>query len=91
MPLVLVTLVFSQGAASEQGALTNGDTHAGTISIAGEIDTWTFTAPQGDFIALSIRVVVAKPDPGFSPSIQLKNHETGTIITTSPSRSAKWC
>ena len=82
LPLVVVALALSEGAASAQGALTNGDTHAGTIGSAGEIDTWTFTAAQGDFIALSIGEVVANPDPGFAPLIQLKNHDTGTVIAT---------
>jgi hypothetical protein len=82
MPLVLMTLVFSEGAAFAQGALTNGDTYAGTIAAPGQIDIWTFTAAQGDFIALSIGEVVANPDPGFDPLIQLRNHDTGTIIAT---------
>ena len=61
LPLVVVALALSEGAASAQGALTNGDTHAGTIGSAEEIDTWTFTAAQGDFIALSIGEVVGEP------------------------------
>jgi hypothetical protein len=82
LSLVLAALALSEHAAFAQGPLTNGDTYAGTIAIAGQIDTWTFTAAQGDFIAVSIGEVVANPDPGFAPLIQLKNHDTGTIITT---------
>src|SRR2546428_685348 len=35
----------------EGGPMTNGATNAGTI-YQGDFDTWTFTATQGDYIAL---------------------------------------
>src|SRR5947208_1720822 len=35
----------------EEGALTNAATHAGTIYL-GDLDQWSFTATQGDYIAL---------------------------------------
>jgi FG-GAP-like repeat len=37
-----------------QGPLTNGGNNAGSISVAGEIDQWTFTANLGDAILLKI-------------------------------------
>src|SRR4029434_1845667 len=35
------------------GPMTNGANHAGVITV-GDLDGWTFTAAQGDYIALSI-------------------------------------
>ena len=82
LPFALILLAFAEGTASAQGALTNGDTYTGTIAAPGEIAVWTFPAAQGDFIALAIGEIVANPDPGFVPYMQLKNHDTGTIVTT---------
>jgi trimeric autotransporter adhesin len=82
LSFALIVLAFAEGRASAQGALTNGDTHTGTIATPGQIDVWTFSAGQGDFITLAIGEIVANPDPGFVPFMQLKNHDTGTIITT---------
>ena len=48
----------------------------------GQIDVWSFTAAQGDYIVLAIGEIVANPDPGFVPWMQLKNHDTGTVVTT---------
>src|SRR5947208_3040604 len=36
--------------------MTNGATNAGSI-YQGDFDTWTFTATQGDYIALSVGTV----------------------------------
>jgi trimeric autotransporter adhesin len=82
LPLALFALALSEATASAQGALTNGDTHTGTIATPGQIDVWTFTAAQGDYIVLAIGEIVANPDPGFVPYMQLKNHDTGTVVTT---------
>jgi hypothetical protein len=67
--LVLVSFVCSAGVALAQGALTNGENHAGSISAAGEIDEWTFEATAGDAIALSL----AEQGPGtdFYPWLRL--------------------
>jgi len=82
LPFALIVFAFPEGTASAQGSLTNGDTYTGTIATPGQIDVWSFSAAQGDFIALSIGEIVADPDPGFVPLMQLKNHDTGTVITT---------
>src|SRR3954468_8855577 len=82
LPLALIALALSEATASAQGALNNGDTHTGTIATPGEIDVWSLSANQGDFIALAIAEIVADPDPHFVPFIQLKNHDTGAIIGT---------
>ena len=82
LSFALIVFAFAEGSASAQGTLTNGDTYTGTIATPGQIDVWSFTAAQDDFIALAIGEIVANPDPGFVPFMQLKNHDTGTIVTT---------
>ena len=82
LPFALIVLAFAEGTASAQGALTNGDIHTGTIATPGEVDTWSFSAAQGDYIALAVGEIVAVPDPGFVPLMQLKNHTTGDVIAT---------
>src|SRR4029078_8854983 len=82
LPFTLIVLALSAGTAAAQGTLTSGDTYTGTIATPGQIDVWSFTAAKDDFIALAIGEIVADPDPGFVPYMQLKNHDTGTIITT---------
>src|SRR5262245_51718195 len=52
-----------------QGPMANGENHTATISAAGEIDTWTFTANAGEYISLSIGEVGA--DSAFWPWIRL--------------------
>src|SRR5256885_675780 len=43
---------FATSTGDEGGNLTNGATHAGTIYL-GDLDQWSFTATQGDYIARS--------------------------------------
>src|SRR5438270_480105 len=57
----LLTLAQGPGAVvvsagDEGGPMTDGATNAGTI-YQGDFDTWTFTATQGDYIALSVGTV----------------------------------
>src|SRR5262249_43410799 len=82
LPFVLIILALTERTAFAQGPLANGDTFTGTIATPGQIDIWSFSAAQGDFIALAIGEVVAIPDPGFQPLIQLQVHDTGTVIAT---------
>src|SRR5437870_2959273 len=70
----LLTLAKGPGAfvtssGDEGGDLTNGATHAGTIYL-GDLDQWSFTATQGDYIALSMGEV-APVSAGFRPWIRL--------------------
>src|SRR2546422_352394 len=63
----LLTLAKGPGACAasagdEGGDLTNGATHAGTIYL-GDLDQWSFTATQGDYIALSMFFVMMLPAP----------------------------
>ena len=82
LPLALIAVAFSEGTASAQGALVNGDIHTGTIATPGQVDTWSFTAARGDLIALTIAEIVTDPDPGFMPWMQLQNHDTGAVVIT---------
>lgn len=82
LSFAVIALAFAEGTASAQGTLTNGDTFTGTIAAPGQIDVWSFSAAQGDYVVLAIGEIVANPDPGFVPYMQLKNHDNGTIITT---------
>jgi hypothetical protein len=79
--LVVIAIAAGEGRSAAQGALANGDTYTGTIAVPGQTDVWSFSATQGDFIALAIGEIVANPDPGFVPLMQLRNHDTQTIVT----------
>ncbi len=67
----LLLLPFAVGEALAQGAITNGDNHFASISAAGEIDTWTFSATAGDYVALTAAEVGS--DTAFAPWVRLLN------------------
>src|SRR5262245_26979555 len=71
MPVLIVGFALLHGTAFAQGPITNGQNHSGTISVAGEIDTWTFTASAGDSISLSVGVVDTAAS--LRPFIRLQN------------------
>src|SRR3989475_323484 len=71
---------FATSSGDEGGDLTNGATHAGTIYL-GDLDQWSFTATQGDYIALSMGEV-APVSAGFRPWIRLVS-PTGVLLATS--------
>src|SRR5438093_150733 len=68
---------FATSAGDEGGPMTNGATHAGTIYL-GDLDQWSFTATQGDYIALSMGEV-APATAGFQPWIRLVS-PTGVLL-----------
>src|SRR5437016_7501 len=68
---------FATSTGDEGGNLTNGATHAGTIYL-GDLDQWSFTATQGDYIALSMGEV-APATAGFQPWIRLVS-PTGVLL-----------
>jgi hypothetical protein len=94
--LVGVTILALQAStrpAAAQGAMTNGDNHAGTISGPGELDLWTFAASQGD--ALSIAIGEVGDVDLFVPWIRLQapdgtnvgssnNYQSAAIDATAP-------
>src|SRR5947199_97721 len=68
---------FATSSGDEGGDLTNGATQAGTIYL-GDLDQWSFTATQGDYIALSMGEV-APVSGGFQPWIRLVS-PTGVLL-----------
>src|SRR5436305_1474285 len=60
--------------------MTDGATNAGSI-YHGDFDTWTFTATQGDYIALSVALLDALPIY-FDPWIRLVS-PTGVLLGNS--------
>src|SRR3989454_394447 len=71
---------FATSSGDEGGDLMNGATHAGTIYL-GDLDQWSFTATQGDYIALSMGEV-APVSAGFKPWIRLVS-PTGALLANS--------
>jgi hypothetical protein len=71
-----LTLVKSPGPAAapagdDGGVLTNGAVHGGSIFL-GDVDAWTFTATQGDYLVLSIGEGAASTvTADFAPRIRL--------------------
>src|SRR5206468_787379 len=81
----LLTLAKGPGAVEvstgdEGGPMTNGATNAGSI-YQGDFDTWTFTATQGDYIALSVGTVT-QTTAHFAPWIRLVS-PTGALLGNS--------
>jgi hypothetical protein len=71
--------VFTVPPGDEGGAMTNGQDHQGAIHI-GDLDMWTFTAAQNDYLAVSIgEPPPPELDPGFNPWIRLIG-PTGVLL-----------
>ena len=69
-PLLTLALSFAMSLLVwSQGALTNGYTHTGSISVNTEVDAWTITATNGD--SLIIRVAEISQTNAFEPRITL--------------------
>src|SRR5438876_5324764 len=83
---VLSLILFTQ-TAKGQGTLTNGFTDTGTISPAGDSDTWTFSANTGD--SLIVRVGEITQTGAFSPRIRLMNPSEVQIASASDTVAAE--
>ena len=70
-----------------QGALTNGAMHTGTISVAGETDTWTFSATAGDAIVMSVGEVVSGAT--LSPWIRVFSPSSTLVASASGNQAAQ--
>ena len=81
LSITLLYTVFAPNNASAQGALSNGATTTGTISPAGDSDTWTFSATAGDSII--VRVGEITQTGAFVPRIRLLN--PGAVLIASDS------
>src|SRR5438094_955273 len=80
------TIVQGPGAVAvstgdDGGPMTNGTTNAGSI-YQGDFDTWTFTATQGDYIALSVGTVT-HTTAHFAPWIRLVSSTYTTLFRSS--------
>jgi hypothetical protein len=64
---------------ADTGVLVDGATHTGAITIAGQVDRWTFAASAGDRIAVHIGEIT--DSNGFSPWIRLQA-PNGTILSS---------
>lgn len=64
-----------------QGAIASGETLTGTITPAGETDSWTFSANTGDAIVVRVGETATT---AFSPKIQLLS-PTSVLLGTSTS------
>jgi len=81
--LLLFLTLLNGVTAHAQGALTNGWTHTGTISPAGDSDSWTFSASIGDRIV--IRIGEITQTGSFTPRIRLQNPSAVQIAVASSS------
>ncbi len=74
---LLVIALGSERQAKAQEALTNGGIHTGTISPAGDADSWVFTAPAGGSVMLRVGGTNLTPRIRlFGPSNELIAEET---------------
>ena len=76
---------FELSPGDEGGTLTNGATHAGAIYV-GDLDIWSFTATQGDYIAVSMGEDTPA-STSFEPWIRLVS-PTGALLGNSIGPSA---
>ncbi len=65
----------------EGGAMSNGETHTGTIE-SGDLDAWTFEAEIGDSISVSVAEIVpdGQPEATFRPRIRLLD-PNGSVVS----------
>ncbi|MBV6520406.1 MAG: hypothetical protein MNPFHGCM_00513 [Gemmatimonadaceae bacterium] len=59
------------------GSLSNGANVTGSIAAAGQVDTWTFSATQGQYLEVAIGEVSGTAD--FTPWIRLQDPNGATI------------
>ncbi|WP_416376128.1 thrombospondin type 3 repeat-containing protein [Salinimicrobium catena] len=74
--LAQVPQAFTTSVGDEGGTLTNGANHTGVISL-GDLDQWTFTANEGDFIQFTVARTSGELQPEFrlvSPTGDVVRH-----------------
>ena len=54
--LTAIFAMLSPEAASAQGVIANGESYERRITGAGDVDVWTFTATQGESLAIAVGV-----------------------------------
>ncbi len=75
---LLLMMLYANSAAA-QGALTNGWTHTGNISPAGDSDSWTFTANAGDSIVVRAGEMF---NTTFAPRLQILSPTSVLLAST---------
>src|SRR5204863_343179 len=80
LPLPPRPTLFPYTTLFRSGPMTDGATNAGNI-YQGDFDTWTFTATQGDYIALSVGTET-QTTAHFAPWIRLVS-PTGVLVRNS--------
>jgi hypothetical protein len=73
----LLLLALCSTNAIAQGALTDGSTYTGTIAFAGDSDTWTFTATNGDSVVLRAGTLASTNN--FGPWLRVYGPD-GTLL-----------
>jgi hypothetical protein len=78
--VLALTILFSRNAHA-QGVIANGGNGDGAVAVAGETDTWTFSAATGDSIVVRIGQVTDN-NGNFEPQIRLYD-PSNTLLGTS--------
>jgi hypothetical protein len=77
---LLFCLLLMPQTARAQGTIVTGENHAGSIAVPGQLHDWTFSASQGDYVAVSV-AREAPFDANFTPWIRLIS-PTGALLET---------
>jgi hypothetical protein len=77
-PVLTICWLVYPYTAGAQETLVNGANHSGNIAFAGQLHEWTFTATQGDFVAVSSGTVETFAG-SFAPWIRLIS-PTGQVL-----------
>ena len=86
--VALLTLM-SVNSALAQGALANGSTTGGTITLVGEAHSWTFSATNGDAIVIRVGDVTNLNLAVFTPRLRLFSPSAVQIATDFGSSAAE--
>src|SRR5262249_24050869 len=84
--VVLVLMALPPRVVHAQGAITSGETLTGTISLANEVDTWTFSATAGDRLILRVGETTLS---NFQPQIRLYDPSSTLVATASGAAAAE--
>ncbi|MCC6992188.1 MAG: cadherin-like domain-containing protein [Acidobacteria bacterium] len=83
--------ILSPEAAGAQGVIANGESYARRITGAGDVDVWTFTATQGESLAIAVGEVdvpPGTPDPLFHPWLRITDPAGVLTVNTNDARAA---
>jgi hypothetical protein len=78
--LLISSVAFHADALAAGGSMTSGGNYTGTV-LRGQIDQWTFSATQGEYVLITVSVVGAVGDQTFVPFIQVQAPD-GTLAAS---------